>query len=62
MVNPNLKSYRVNVVSLGVISADVIVEAISAEDAAEIAKASVKPEDFEVVSVDTVSSIETLEL
>ena len=60
--SPFLKSYRVLVVASGTISADVTVEAVSSEDAAEIAKESIKPEDFEVSVVDQICQIETLEM
>jgi len=57
-----MKTYKVKVVGIGIIVADVLVDAISSEDAAEIAKTSLKPEDYEVVSADVINSIETMEM
>ncbi len=57
-----MKTYKVQVVGIGIIVADVLVDAISSEDAAEIAKTSLKPEDYEVVSADVINSIETMEM
>ena len=57
-----MNTYKVKVVGIGIIVADVLVDAISSEDAAEIAKTSLKPEDYEVVSADVINSIETMEM
>jgi len=61
-VSNTMNTYKVKVVGIGIIVADVLVDAISSEDAAEIAKTSLKPEDYEVVSADVINSIETMEM
>jgi len=58
----NLKQFRVLVTSTGIMVADVLVDAINAQEASEIAKESVKPEDFEVSQVDQICSIECMEV
>ena len=58
---PKLKSYRVMLVATGIMSADVIIDAISSDDAREIAVSSVHPEDFEVANIDAINAIEIME-
>ena len=58
---PELKSYRVMLVATGIMSADVIIDAISPDDAREIAVSSVHPEDFEVSNIDAINAIEIME-
>ena len=58
---PKLKSYRVMLVATGIMSADVIIDAISLDDAREIAVSSVHPEDFEVSNIDAINAIEIME-
>ena len=50
MINTN--SYKLKIVGTGIVVAEVTVDAVSLDDAKEIAKTSVKPEDFEVIDVD----------
>ena len=56
-----MKTYEVVVVATTISVATVIVDAISKEDAVEITKTSVKPEDFEVSDVLVTHSIEAIE-
>ena len=58
----DLKQFRVLVTSTGIMVADVLIDAINAEEASEIAKESVKPEDFEPVQVEQTLSIECMEV
>lgn len=58
----DLKQFRVLVTSTGIMVADVLVDAINAEEAFAIAKEAVKPEDFEVAQVDQICSMECMEV
>lgn len=55
-----LQKYRVQVVATTIAVADVIVEAISSEDAHEIARTSVQPEDFDVQEVAVINATESI--
>ena len=58
----NQKKFRVLLTSTGIMVADVYVEAINPEEAAAIAKESVKPEDFDPVQVEQILSTECMEV
>ncbi len=60
-MSEKMKTYEVVVVATTISVATVIVDAISEEDAIEITKTSVKPEDFEVSDVLVTHSVEAIE-
>ena len=60
-MSEKMKTYEVVVVATTISVATVIVDAISEEDAVEITKTSVKPEDFEVSDVLVTHSVEAIE-
>ena len=60
-MSEEMKTYEVVVVATTISVATVIVDAISNEDAVEITKTSVKPEDFEVSDILVTHSVEAIE-
>lgn len=54
-----LSKFRVRVTAVTISSADVYVEAISSDDAHQIAATSCKPDDFEVMKVIEVTATES---
>jgi hypothetical protein len=60
-MSEEMKTYEVVVVATTISVATVNVDAISEEDAVEITKTSVKPEDFEVSDVLVTHSVEAIE-
>ena len=60
-MSEKMKTYEVVVVATTISVATVIVDAISEEDAVEITKVSIKPDDFEVSDVLVTHSVEAIE-
>ena len=55
-----LQKYHVQVVATAIVVADVFVEAVSSQDAHEIARTSCQPEDFDVQEVITINATESI--
>jgi hypothetical protein len=62
MEKPILKKYEVQIIGTAVVVANVFVEAISSEDAHEIARTSIKSEDFDVQEILSVEATESVEM
>lgn len=60
-MSSEIKTYEVVVVATTISVATVTVDAISNEDAIEITKTAIKPEDFEVTDIVVTHSIEAIE-
>ncbi len=57
-----LTSFQVQVIGTAVVVATFNVDALSSEDAHEIAKTSCKPEDFEVQEILSIEATESVEM
>lgn len=60
-MSQKLTQYEVKVFATTISEATVFVDAVSDEDAKEIAKSSIKPEDFEVFDVIEINSVQSNE-